>query len=133
MNPDDQFAIRNLLAHIVYEGDSGHLDDYLPLFTHDTVWSMPGVENRGIAALTAGVRERRAMGVTGPGSNKRHVLTTTEVTGDGDAATGRSTWLLVGGDPDAPTLLRYGLYDDTFRRGPNGWQLHTRRITFGGG
>lgn len=128
---DDQFAVRNLLARIVYEGDEGDLDMYLTLFDEDAVWSMPGVEHRGIAAVRQGVEQRRADGLTGPGSGKRHVLTTIEVGVDGDDATARSTWLLVGGEGLQPALLRYGTYHDRLRRTDRGWVLAERTIRFG--
>lgn len=129
---DDQIAVRNLLARIVYEGDGGTLDSYRLLLDDDVVWSMPGVAHHGIDDLLAGVRERRAGGMTGPGSGKRHVLTTSEITIHGDDAHARSTWLLVGDDAGAPSLLRYGLYTDVFRRSPTGWLLAGREISFGG-
>ncbi len=128
---DDQFAVRNLLARIVYEGDEGDLDTYVTLFADDAVWSMPGVEHRGIAAIRHGVEQRRAEGLTGPGSGKRHVLTTTEVALHGATATARSTWLLVGGEGLQPALLRYGTYADQLRSTNDGWVLAARTIRFG--
>lgn len=128
---DDQFAVRNLLARIVYEGDEGDLDTYLTLFDDDAVWSMPGVEHRGVTAVRHGVEQRRADGLTGPGSGKRHVLTTIEVTVAGNEATARSTWLLVGGDGLQPAMLRYGTYCDRLRRTGRGWLLAARTIHFG--
>jgi uncharacterized protein (TIGR02246 family) len=128
---DDQFAVRNLLARIVYEGDAGDLDTYVTLFEADAVWAMPGVEHRGQSAIRRGVAQRRAEGLTGPGSNKRHILTTIEVTIDGDDATARSTWLLVGGDGIQPALLRYGICNDRLRKSDDAWRLAARTIAFG--
>ena len=59
------------------------------------------------------------------------MLTTIEVAVDGDRATARSTWLLVGGDGLRPALLRYGVYDDRLRRSGGVWRLASRAITFG--
>jgi hypothetical protein len=129
---DDQLAVRNLLARIVYERGAGDLDTYLTRFHRDAVWSMPGVEHRGLGAIRRGVEERRAEGRTGPGSGKRHVLTTVEVTVDGDEAVARSTWLFVGGDGLQPTLLSYGIYDDRLLRAAEGWLIAERSITVGG-
>jgi ketosteroid isomerase-like protein len=131
-NRDDQGAIRNLLARLVYEGDSGEVAAYMALLTEDVVWAMPGVEHRGAEEVRRGMIERRGGGLTGPGSSKRHVLTTTEVSVHGDTAQARSTWLLVGGGGAAPALLRYGLYEDRFHRAADGWRLGARRITFDG-
>jgi uncharacterized protein (TIGR02246 family) len=130
-NVDDQLAVRNLLARITYEGDSGDLDAYLTLFDDDAVWAMPGVQHRGLDAIRRGVEQRRSEGLTGPGSKKRHVLTTVEVTVKGDEATARSTWLLVGGDGSQPALLHFGIYDDRLQKSSNGWLMVERSITFG--
>ncbi len=129
---EDELAIRNLLARVLHEGDAGPLDAYRPLFTDDAVWSMPGVVHEGVDAIVAGVQQRRAEGLTGPGSGKRHVLTSTEVRLHGEEATVRSVWLLVGGDGLTADLLRFGTYDDVVRRDADGtWRLAERRITFG--
>jgi uncharacterized protein (TIGR02246 family) len=128
---DDVCAVRNLLARIVYAGDTGDVETYMGLLTDDVVWEMPGAVHRGAEEVRHGILARRRSGVTGPGSGKRHVLTTTEVRVEGDSASALATWLLVGGDAP-PALLGYGTYDDRLRRLPEGWRLQQRHIAFGG-
>src|SRR5215831_1437432 len=91
--------IRTVLARIAQLADSGDLDEYVTLFADDAVWAMPenpsmgmpASEKRGIADIRSGAEERRAGGVQGPGTNTRHVLTTTAIDVESDRrATARS-------------------------------------------
>jgi 3-phenylpropionate/cinnamic acid dioxygenase small subunit len=137
---NDDAEIRNVLARIAQLADSGDLDEYVTLFTDDAVWAMPdnpslgmpASEKRGITEIRAGAEERRAGGVQGPGTNTRHVLTTTAVDVErADRATARSYFMFFGDTASQPTLRNMGQYDDVFVRGERGWQLAHRTITFG--
>lgn len=137
---DADAAIRTLLARIAQLADTGDLDEYVTLFTPDAVWAMPdnpsiglpASEKRGIAEIRAGAEERRAGGVQGPGTNTRHVLTTTAVFVEGDdRATARSYFQFYGDTTSQPVLRNMGQYDDVLVRGERGWQLAHRTITFG--
>jgi 3-phenylpropionate/cinnamic acid dioxygenase small subunit len=132
--------IRTLLARIAQVADSGDLDEYVALFTDDAVWAMPdnpvlgltANEKRGTGEIRAGVEERRAGGVQGPGSGTRHVLTTTAVFVESDKrATARSYFQFYGDTTSQPVLRNVGQYDDVLVRGEHGWQLAYRTITFG--
>ena len=132
--------IRTVLARIAQLADTGDLDEYLTLFTDDAVWAMPdnptlgmpASEKRGIADIRAGAEERRAGGVQGPGTNTRHVLTTTAVFVESDdRATARSYFQFYGSTTSQPVLRNMGQYDDVLVRGAHGWQLAHRTITFG--
>lgn len=135
----DELAIRNLIAAVAQLADAGAVDDYLALFTDDAVWEMPDNPTVGVGAsrrtgrdeIRAGVVERRDAGVQGPGSHARHVITTVRVAVDGDTATGQIYWLFYGDTATAPVLRSMGQYDDTYRRGRNGWQLARRSIVIG--
>jgi 3-phenylpropionate/cinnamic acid dioxygenase small subunit len=139
-NADADAEIRSLLARIAQLADGGELDEYIGQFTDDAVWAMPANPLMGMAASTregheeilAGVRERRGGGVQGPGTNTRHVITTTavEVQDDGHA-TARSYYLFFGDTDTTPTLRTMGQYDDVFVRRTHGWQLARRTITVG--
>jgi 3-phenylpropionate/cinnamic acid dioxygenase small subunit len=137
---DADAEIRSLLARIAQLADTGDLDEYLTLFADDAVWAMPdnpslgmpASEKRGIGEIRAGAEERRAGGVQGPGTNTRHVLTTTAVFVESDdRATARSYFMFFGSTASQPVLRNMGQYDDVLVRGERGWQLAHRTITFG--
>jgi uncharacterized protein (TIGR02246 family) len=136
---DDDGAIRSLLARLAHLADSGDLDEYLSLFTEDAAWVVPAIpqtgvaasERRGTEAIAAGVRERRAAGVQGPGSATMHVVTTIAVDVVGDDATAASTWVFLGDTTTAPRIQAVGRYRDTLRRTPAGWRLARREISAG--
>lgn len=137
-SPDGE--IRSLLARVAQLADAGELDEYISQFTDDAVWAMPANPLMGMEASTrqgheeilAGVRERRAGGVQGPGTNTRHVITTVAVEAqDGTHASARSYYLFFGDTTTTPTLRTMGQYDDVFVKGDRGWQLAHRTITLG--
>ena len=137
---DADAEIRSVLARIAQLADTGDLDEYVTLFTDDAVWAMPdnpslgmpASEKRGIADIRAGAEQRRADGVQGPGTNTRHVLTTTSIAVESDdRATARSYFMFFGDTASQPALRNMGQYDDVLVRGERGWQLAHRTITFG--
>lgn len=139
-NADADAEIRSLLARIAQLADSGEIDEYIAQFTEDAVWAMPANALMGMEANTrqgheeilAGVRERRGGGVQGPGTNTRHVITTTAVSVQDDRhATARSYYLFFGDTTTTPVLRTMGQYDDVLARGERGWQLAHRTITLG--
>jgi 3-phenylpropionate/cinnamic acid dioxygenase small subunit len=139
-NADADAEIRSLLARIAQLADSGELDEYIGQFTDDAVWAMPanplmGMDastRRGHEEILSGVRERRGGGVQGPGTNTRHVITTTAVQVQDDShATARSYYLFFGDTNTTPTLRTMGQYDDVFVQGERGWQLAHRTIMVG--
>ena len=133
--------IRTLIAKLAQLADVGQVDDYVALFMPDAVWAMPAIpqsglapsERRGIDEIAAGVRERRAAGVQGPGTNTAHVVTTISVDMDGDdAAVATSTWMFIADTASpAPRLQGFGRYRDTVVRTGGGWKLARREITLG--
>ena len=137
---DADAEIRNVLARIAQLADTGDLDEYLTLFTEDAVWGMPdnpsigmlANERRGHGEIRAGAEERRASGLQGPGTNTRHVLTTTAVHLESETrATVRSYFLFFASTTTEPVLRTMGQYDDVLVRGEHGWQLAHRTITPG--
>lgn len=135
----DDLAVMKLIARIAHLADTGELTDYAECFTEDAIWELPvdsgvGVAPQtrsGVADIVQGARERRDLGIQGPGSNTRHVVSTIDVEVRGDAATSRAYWRYYGHTDAAPELLTMGQYDDTFRRSGSGWRLQQRRITRG--
>jgi uncharacterized protein (TIGR02246 family) len=127
-----ELEVRNVIARIALLADQGDLDEYLDQFTEDAVWDLPGGPRRGRADIRAGADERRAGGVTGPGSATRHVITTVSVQVDGpDGATADSYFLFFQHTTTAPTLFNMGHYHDTFARQGDRWRLARRAITLG--
>jgi uncharacterized protein (TIGR02246 family) len=127
-----ELKIRNVIARVALLADQGDLDEYIDQFTEDAVWAFPGAPREGRTDIRAGAEERRAGGVTGPGSNTRHVITTVSVHVDGeDAATADSYFLFYQQTTTTPTLFNMGHYHDTFTRQGDVWRLARRAITLG--
>jgi len=137
---DAQYEVRNLLARIAQTADTGTIDAYLDNFTPDAQWVMPDNPSLGVAGsvrtghdeIRAGVEERRAAGLQGPGSYSRHMVQTIAVTVESeDRATARSYFTYFTDTLLAPKLASVGQYDDTFVRTADGWKLCRREITSG--
>jgi 3-phenylpropionate/cinnamic acid dioxygenase small subunit len=128
-----------LIARIAHLADTGDLSDYAECFTDDATWNLPadsGVglpaqTRRGLSDIVEGAQERRNMGMQGPGSRTRHVVSTIDVEVDGDTARSRAYWRYYGQTNATPQLLTMGQYDDRFRRTSTGWHLQERTITRG--
>jgi uncharacterized protein (TIGR02246 family) len=137
----DELEIRNVLAALAQLADSGEVEEYLELFAPDAVWVVPAIpqtgveatELRGVDAIGAGVRQRRAAGVQGPGTNTAHLVTTTVVRFENDTtAVARSTWLFLADTAAAARVQSAGRYTDTFTRNDDGrWRLTRRQIVLG--
>ncbi|SMC96104.1 nuclear transport factor 2 family protein [Lentzea albidocapillata] len=135
----DLVLITDLVARVAHTADDGTPVDYLALFTPDAVWEMPGHPAAGVAAqcrrghaeIAAGVAERRASGIQGPGTATRHVVTGTAVDPDRDRATAVSCWRFYASTDGAPRLVGMGLYHDEFVRVAGRWLLARRRVTLG--
>jgi 3-phenylpropionate/cinnamic acid dioxygenase small subunit len=126
----DDLDIRNVIHRLAQLADEGALEDYAALFTDDAVWDAGaafGVRT-GKADIIAGGRERRAKGLAGPGTHKRHVITTTAVQVQGDRARARSYMLFYVDCDTAPRVSVVTVYQDEFRRSTSGWKLEHRSI-----
>ena len=137
----DDGAIRSLLAKLAQLADIGEVDDYLALFAPDATWVMPAIPQSGLEPsvrtgvdeIAAGVRERRAAGVQGPGTNTAHVITTIAVSfADDDTAVAESTWFFVADTASpSPRIQGFGRYRDTVVRAGDSWRLQRREISLG--
>ena len=117
----DEAEIRNLLARIAQLSDEGELDDYVACFSEAAIWGGAGFpERKGHAAILEGARERRATGTAGPGTQTRHLLSTSVVEVEGDRARVRSIFLFYRDTKAVPRLDRMGVYEDSLRRTPSG-------------
>jgi uncharacterized protein (TIGR02246 family) len=127
----DELAVRNLVARVAQFADGDDVEAYVALFTADAVWDMPGAPRQGHDDIRAGSVARRATGQIGPGSNSRHVITTTTVTVAGDRAEAVSYWLFYVETNAKPVLSSMGTYHDSCVRTGSGWKLAHRSIAFG--
>ena len=134
-----ELEVRNLLARVQHMVDRGTLEEYLALFTDDAVWTNPGDPSRatpaderaGKAAIRAGVEERRAAGIQGPGTHSQHVNGTLAIRfEDDDRAVVDSYFQYYTGIGSAPTLAVVGRYEHTVVRTPQGWKIARRDIHF---
>ncbi|QTV79056.1 nuclear transport factor 2 family protein [Microbacterium sp. NIBRBAC000506063] len=133
----DELEIGRLLARIAHLADDGDPEDYITCFTPDAVWDLADASDlpldvqriQGHEALLAGVLERRAARVQGPGSHTRHDISTSVVEIDGDAASARTYFRYYRDTDGIPALVAIGCYDDRLLRTAEGWRLHHRRIS----
>jgi 3-phenylpropionate/cinnamic acid dioxygenase small subunit len=127
-----ELAIRNVISRIAILADQGELDDYADQFTEDAVWDLPAAPRYGRVDIRAGAEQRRAEGVTGPGTATRHVITNVAVSVDGpDTATADSYFVFLHNTATAPIIFNMGVYHDRFVRELGIWRLARRQISFG--
>jgi 3-phenylpropionate/cinnamic acid dioxygenase small subunit len=134
---DGAIGVHHLLARLAYATDEGSLDDYVACFTDDAELivddpriAVPGSEGvRGSEKIRAAAAQRRVGNSSGPGSNKRHIVTTIAVRVEGDTASSTASWLLFRDSNDIPGLLGVGQYRDELRRDAQGWRIERRVIT----
>jgi 3-phenylpropionate/cinnamic acid dioxygenase small subunit len=136
----DELEIRNRVAELAQLADTApddELDRYLALLTEDATWVVVAdsellttQERKGHAEILEGVRERRATGVQGPGTDTRHVVSTLVVTFEtSDRAMGRCYWQYYArASSSAPVLALMGEYRNTFVRTASGWKLSRREV-----
>ncbi len=128
----DELAVRNLIARVAHAADHGTLDEYVELFTEDADWLFPNGPRHGRADIRAGAEGRRSDGLTGPGANSRHIITTLAVeVGPDGTATADSYWLFYRQTTTTPTIFNMGHYHDTVRLDGGRWRLARREITLG--
>lgn len=126
----DELAIRNLIARLAHLADDGELEYYIECFAEDIEWGGGGQPLRqGRTAVLEGARQRRADGITGPGSGSRHVVTTSWVTVHGETASAASIFhFYMHTDTQSPALVSLGVYRDEFCRRSAEWKLVKRTL-----
>jgi 3-phenylpropionate/cinnamic acid dioxygenase small subunit len=132
--------IQDLLARLAHLADDGTIEDYVELFTSDAVWELLDPSPAGAAAdrrvgrsdIAAGVRQRRAAGMQGPGTSTRHLISTVCVqVQSADEASSIAYWMFFAEAGSTPRMTGLGRYDDVFRRTGAGWRLAHRAIRVG--
>lgn len=133
----DRIEIAMLIARIAQHADSGTPEQYISCFAADAVWEladagglpMAGGRVQGHDEILAGVHERRADGIQGPGSHTRHDISSITVDVSGDAATSRAYFRYYTSTDAVPKIVAIGTYNDTHVREADGWKLSRRVIT----
>jgi hypothetical protein len=141
----DELEIRNLVARLSHLADTGtdeEMDEYISIYTPDGAWAPvvpgatengPALERRGRDEVLAGVNERRAAKLQGPGSHSKHFVTTMLVAFESDqVAVSRSNFLVLNEtNARPPVIYSAGEYRDRFVRSREGWKLARREIIAG--
>jgi len=131
--------ITDVISRLAQAADFGTLEEYGALLSDDVVWEYPGAAaiavpaqvRRGRTDVMTGARERRDIGVQGPGTGTLHVVTNVSVLPDGREAQSMAYWRFYAGVGEAPVLRSMGVYRDRFVRENQDWLLAHRRIGFG--
>jgi hypothetical protein len=123
---EDEVLIRNLIGLAAHLADEGEPDDYRVLYTPDATWSFGGSTQHGVEEIVAATRQRRAEGVSGPGTGTRHLVVPLHVTVNGDTATAVSYFLFLADTTGTPVVRVFGVYTDELVRTPEGWRIRSR-------
>lgn len=132
----DEVDIRNVINRLAMLTDGGESDAYAMLFTEGARLEMrsePGQPSVvpptvGRAAILAGSKQRRADGMTGPGTGVVHALQQSEVMVTDDAAQAKTYVIIYRNAGAAPEAMALKVYNDQFVRTPQGWRLAVRYI-----
>lgn len=124
-NQDDAL-IRSLIGRAAHLGDEGEPDDYRTLYTDDAVWTFGETTQTGVEEIVAGTRQRRAEGVSGPGTDTRHLVVPLHVSIDGDTGSAVSYFVFFANTSTAPQARVFGVYEDEFARTEQGWRIRRR-------
>ncbi len=128
---DDANEIRNLIARLSRNADTGDEAAYLSSFADDAEWNLPGAAVVGIDMIREALRARRERGEAGPGTATRHMVSTVDVVVDGDRAEAMSYFQFFVDTTTTPALRSVGEYSDVFVRTAEGWKLRRRDIVMG--
>ena len=137
---DATLDVLDVIAQLARCCDFGTVDDYMALMADDAVWEMPdnpqvrvaASRRAGLDSIRAGVEERRAMGVQGPGTHTLHIVASIAVdVEDQKSARSRAYWLYYVDSATRPALQSVGQYDDVYVRDQSAWKLRHRRISVG--
>jgi 3-phenylpropionate/cinnamic acid dioxygenase small subunit len=127
-----ELDIRNAIVALAEATDEGDLDEYEALLLSDATIDMGGTVTAGAATFVNGMRQRRAEGLTGPGSHSRHLLSTMRVSvTSANEAEAKTVWQFFADTTGAKTLVVMGTYTDRWVRGDQGWRLASRVVAVG--
>jgi ketosteroid isomerase-like protein len=124
---EDAEQIRQLNLAYRRHLDARDLDAYGALFAADGEWLGGTGHGKGPAGITAMLTERLAGNPGPPGPTSWHMVAESDITVDGDRATGTISWALIQrGEGDAPVMRLLGHYDDEYVRENGRWRYQRR-------
>ena len=124
---EDDAAIRNLLGLTALLADEGAPEDYRRVYAPGATWRMGAIEQTGADQIVAAAAERRANGISGPGTGKRHLVIPLWVEVTGDSARAVSYFAFLAGT----TITLTATYRDELIRVDEGWQISAREVAQG--
>jgi hypothetical protein len=124
---EDDAAIRNLLGLTALLGDEGAPEDYRRVYAPGATWRMGAIEQTGADQIVAAAAERRANGISGPGTGTRHLVIPLLVEVTGDSARAVSYFAFLAGT----TITLTATYRDELIRADGGWQISAREVAQG--
>ncbi|WP_375385272.1 nuclear transport factor 2 family protein [uncultured Microbacterium sp.] len=133
---DDLVAIQLLIQRFAALTDIAEdIGPYLDMVTEDAVFSYEpvaaigwaGATYRGRDEIRAGVEQRRADGIQGPGTRTVHIVSDITIDlDDDDSARVYAVWQFWGVNDAGPACLSIGQYENVVRREDGVWRLARR-------
>ena len=123
---EDKDAIRELIAQYCHALDAGRFAEVAALFAPDGEWTTDYGQAQGPAAIEALLRGN--VPVKGEGPQRKHFVTNTVVTVEGDAAHSRSDYLIIRESAAGLIPVMGGTYRDRFRRIDGAWRFGRREL-----
>jgi len=129
----DEAEIRDLIVRIGMIRAFGSPEDYAAMFTTDAVWERPpGADGEpsthGLEAELAHFRDNIAAKISGPGSHAHHIIPSSVITLDGDAADALSQLIFVNNADAKPNIVKMWIVRDELVRTAQGWRIRRRRM-----
>ena len=130
LSVDDKVAIGELLARASYGYDQRDLDVLQDCLTEDAVMSLciAGGDLVGPFEGRDNIMQLYRDSMASQNDVRRHVVSNSFFSGDGNAAEVVSNLTLFATEDGQTRLLTAGLYRDSLRRGPDGWQISRRHV-----
>ncbi len=125
--PEDEAAIRNLIAAYCHCYDDGRADDFADLFTDDATFTVKGHVREGRAQI------HEHIGIRKPGVPPGQHVTyncVIEIDESGDTARGWTDFAYLKKTDDGFAINTAGRYHDRLTRQPDRWRFQTRVIVF---
>jgi uncharacterized protein (TIGR02246 family) len=130
----DRVAIQQLIVKYAHVYDALDVEGYVSVFAEDAVFTFPGNELKGRAAIRSfitGARQRRSSAApTQPATQSYHSISNTLIDFEGpDRAHHRSYWQVLSGPVGGPfSVTNMGYYDDVVVKRDGEWLIQQRTI-----